>query len=121
MQAWAEWIAPQMARAPFPIVSTFDALWWLNFSLKWQNVVLRCFMLASFRPMRTAPPSGPFAFVLGNVRHFYEDRALQCWACVPENHARKFADRAAWSTYKEPLKVGPRVLQWCCSGVVPQT
>ena len=101
---WAQWIAPQMARAPFPIVSTFDALWWLNFSLKWQNVVLRSIMLGSYNPTRTPHSSSPFAFALGNVRHFYEDRALQCWSCVKENHERKFADRTKWVTYKEPLK-----------------
>ena len=40
--AWVAWAAPQLARAPFPIVSTHDMLWWLNFSCKWQIVALRC-------------------------------------------------------------------------------
>ena len=35
---WEAWIQPQLAAAPFPIRSTFDMLWWLNFSCKWQQV-----------------------------------------------------------------------------------
>ena len=35
------YLAPQLAKAPFPIVTLFDFLWWINYSLKWQHVSLR--------------------------------------------------------------------------------
>ena len=42
--------------------------------------------------------------VLGTVRHFFDSREFELWACVPEFHARKFGDLSEWCTYKEPLK-----------------
>ena len=42
--------------------------------------------------------------LLCGVRHFFDDRKLELWSCVPECHARKFGDLSEWSSYKEPLK-----------------
>eukprot|EP01062_Namystynia_karyoxenos_P048750 TRINITY_DN37230_c0_g1_i1.p1 TRINITY_DN37230_c0_g1~~TRINITY_DN37230_c0_g1_i1.p1 ORF type:complete len:603 (+),score=132.28 TRINITY_DN37230_c0_g1_i1:75-1883(+) len=90
--AWKDWIAPQLACAPFPIVSTFDLLWWLNFSMKWQHVCLRCFHLRS--EVTEADLRG--------IVHFYATDEFQQWSM--ENHDAKLPDKAKWATYKAPLK-----------------
>ena len=43
VDAWrvGRYLQPVLDAAPAPMVSLFDALWWLNFSLKWQDVSLR--------------------------------------------------------------------------------
>ena len=132
--AWEQWIAPQLAQAPFPIVSAFDVLWWLNFSCKWQQVGMRCChdggsalapvfqgrggdvlgggctRMEAVRGMpgsqegRGAEATKTVSNLLGGIRHFYDDPRLELWACLPECHARKFADLGRWSSYKEPLK-----------------
>ena len=51
--AWEAWISPQLEVAPFPIVTTHDMLWWLNFSCKWQVVALRWY--AAARPDTLTP------------------------------------------------------------------
>ena len=92
---WQTWISPQLEKAPFPIISLYDMLWWLNFSCKWQNVSLRC--------LHDGGDYNP-AYRTGSIVHFYDDRQLECWACVEKFHKTKFADLRDWKTYKEPLK-----------------
>jgi hypothetical protein len=93
---WQQWIAPQVSKAPFPIKSLYDMLWWLNFSCKWQNVTLRC--------LHDGGEYKPKDGLTGSIVHFYDDRQLECWACVQEFHETKFPDLGNWKTYKEPLK-----------------
>ena len=112
-ESFLSWIAPFFDAAPFPLVSTFDALWWLNFAGKYQNVSLRSVhdggsqrapwldLRATGLPTSAAPCT---ASILGTLAHFYDDAALDLWACVPEFHASKFGDFASWKSYKEPLK-----------------
>ena len=157
--AWEEWIAPQLVKAPFPIVTTHDILWWLNFSCKWQIVTLRCVhdggaplapsisggksLAQSPREYGSkggsgggggsngggcgvkwaddvstslwvpqsvnegsavAPPPAHDGSLLRGVRHFYEARHLELWACVAEFHCRKFGAIEEWCSYKQPLK-----------------
>eukprot|EP01065_Artemidia_motanka_P030432 TRINITY_DN36458_c0_g1_i1.p1 TRINITY_DN36458_c0_g1~~TRINITY_DN36458_c0_g1_i1.p1 ORF type:complete len:614 (+),score=182.70 TRINITY_DN36458_c0_g1_i1:62-1903(+) len=90
--SFGAWIAPQLRAAPVPIVSTFDFLWWLNFSMKWQHVTLRCFH---------ARPETQRAD-LKRIRHFYASAALQQWSM--ENHHHKMPDKRNWASYKMPLK-----------------
>ena len=101
LSGWKKWIAPQLAVAPFPIVSTYDFLWWLNFSMKWQNVGLRCIHDGGEPLLSHAKNT---AGLIGSVRHFYDDRDLECLSCVKSFHNLKFPDLTDWSTYKEPLK-----------------
>jgi len=98
---WKAWIAPQLAKAPFPIVTLHDMLWWLNFSCKWQNVSLRCLHDGG----GYLPTQEGDKMMTGAITHFYDDRQLECWACVPAFHKRKFGDLHEWCTYKEPLKL----------------
>ncbi|MDF1667562.1 MAG: hypothetical protein P1V97_37845, partial [Planctomycetota bacterium] len=98
---WLEWFEPQLKRSPLPIVSTFDFLWWLNFSLKWQTVSLRCFN-NSWDQLENQSEAG--LDPLKGIHHFFRGYSFQLWSCKPENHARKFADLTDWKSYKEPLK-----------------
>lgn len=100
--AWKRWIEPQLQQAPFKIDSTFDFLWWINFSCKWQNVSLRCIHDGG-TPLLT---HGGVAVsdIKGCIVHFFEHRNFECWSSVPEFHPLKFPDLNTWSTYKEPLK-----------------
>jgi hypothetical protein len=111
-ESFLAWIAPFFDAAPFPLVSTFDALWWLNFAGKYQNVSLRSVhdggsQRAPWLDLRAATlrPAAPRTdAILGKLAHFYDDAALDLWSCVPEFHASKFGDLASWRSYKEPLK-----------------
>ena len=111
-QAWKAWIQPQLELAPVPIVTTFDFLWWINFSLKWQNVMLRCTHDGGtpLLPTENQPKFQRRSIVAnhqsltGSIRHFYNDRGLECWSSVPSCHYSKFGNLSRWSSYKEPLK-----------------
>jgi SAM-dependent methyltransferase len=93
---WIDWIEPQIHKAPFPITNLHDMFWWLNFSCKWQTVSLRC--------LHDGGTYEPKEALTGSIIHFYDDRQLECWACVKDFHDTKFADLKDWKTYKEPLK-----------------
>ena len=100
-EEWERWIAPQLAKSPFPIVSAFDLLWWLNFSCKYQNVALRALHFGGdVFPFSLKSSAG----ILGPIRHFYTDRQLECWSGSKRCHDTKFGDLSVWCTYKEPLK-----------------
>ena len=93
---WIDWVEPQIRKAPFPITNLHDMFWWLNFSCKWQTVALRC--------LHDGGDFEPKEGLTGSIIHFYDDRQLECWACVKDFHDKKFADLKDWKTYKEPLK-----------------
>eukprot|EP00551_Chaetoceros_affinis_P004298 CAMPEP_0203666100 /NCGR_PEP_ID=MMETSP0090-20130426/3200_1 /ASSEMBLY_ACC=CAM_ASM_001088 /TAXON_ID=426623 /ORGANISM="Chaetoceros affinis, Strain CCMP159" /LENGTH=1400 /DNA_ID=CAMNT_0050529885 /DNA_START=59 /DNA_END=4261 /DNA_ORIENTATION=+ len=95
-ESWKSWILPQLEKAPFPIVSLYDLLWWLNFSCKWQDVTLRC--------LSDGGSYQPKGSMTGIIHHFYGDMRLQCWASIPHFHEKKFKDLKDWQSYKEPLK-----------------
>jgi hypothetical protein len=84
------YLQPVLDSAPAPVVSLFDALWWLNFSLKWQDVSLRMVGLSG----ELAPAR------FGALRHFFRTDAFQCWsiATTPGRPVR------AWTDYKTPAK-----------------
>lgn len=84
------YLEPLISKSPIPIKTGFDALWWINFTLKWQIVDLR---LAVF--------SGhPVKAVAQNSRHFFNTLEFQQWAF--QNHDQKI--QKTWSSYKMPLK-----------------
>lgn len=98
---WVAWIRPQLAASPVAIVTTFDFLWWLNFSCSWQHVALRI----THSAVDTAgEEDAGLALPVQNVVHFFQSAGFQRWSCLPANHAAKFGNRKEWSTYKEPLK-----------------
>ncbi len=84
------YLEPVIATAPVPIRSLFDCMWWLNFTLKWQEVSLR---LAVFRGDETRA-------VVDSLRHFFRDERFQRWA-LAHTPGRPVA---AWTDYKEVAK-----------------
>ena len=84
------YLQPVLDAAPVPIVSLFDALWWLNFTLKWQDVSLRMVGLSS----------GLAQTRFGALRHFFRTEAFQRWSMTttPRRLVR------LWTEYKAPAK-----------------
>jgi hypothetical protein len=64
------YLDPVVAAAPVPIVTLFDYLWWLTFSLKWQSVALALL-----------PFSGKVwtAGIYRSLRHFFKNEKFQQW------------------------------------------
>jgi hypothetical protein len=88
--AVAGYIEPLLYASPIPLMTIFDAFWWLNFSLKWQIVGLR---LAVFRITDTRR-------VFLSLRHFFSHSSFQSWSL--RNHDKKIG--TDWASYKMPLK-----------------
>ncbi len=82
--------------APIPIVSNFDLLWWINFSLKWQCVFMR--MLSRTVPRNVGKITKEY--IQTNYIQFYGTDAFQLWSL--NNQDKKIKD--AWNTYKWPCK-----------------
>lgn len=84
------YLQPIIASAPVPIRSLFDYMWWLNFTLKWQEVTLR---LAVFRGSETRAVSC-------SLRHFFRGARFQQWA-LATTPGRPVA---TWPEYKTVAK-----------------
>lgn len=84
------YLRPVIAAAPVPIRSLFDCLWWLNFSLKWQEVTLR---LPVYRGAEARA-------VYDSLRHFFRDERFQAWA-LANAQVRQVP---VWARYKEVAK-----------------
>ncbi|MDP8973425.1 MAG: hypothetical protein M3N45_09685, partial [Actinomycetota bacterium] len=84
------YLEPVLAAAPVPIRTLFDAMWWLNFSLKWQDVTLRL-------PAGCGEQAG---MVYASLRHFYRDDRFQIWSLAYG------AERLppVWARYKDVAK-----------------
>ena len=89
---WKQWIQPLLDKSPVKIITTFDILWWLNITLKWQHVVLRIF---NFRKELKKED-------FNSVDHFFRTDDFQKWSFA--NHENKLPDKSNWATYKQPLK-----------------
>jgi len=83
-------LAPVIAAAPVRIATLFDYFWWLNFSLKWQEVTLR---LPALR-------GGHAAEIYRSIHHFYRDERFQMWALA--NTPGKAVP--GWDRYKDEAK-----------------
>ncbi len=80
-----------LAVCPFPLKTSFDWIWWFNFTNKWQHVKYR--MLAN---NGWENPSQSFQ----KIRHFYDTPAWQRWSF--DNHDKKIA--ATYQSYKLAAK-----------------
>lgn len=76
---------------PFPIKTSFDWIWWFNFTNKWQHVKYR---LLAHKPWRD--PKGSF----NKIRHFFDTPAWQRWSI--DNHDKKIGK--AFLSYKRAAK-----------------
>lgn len=90
-EAVMAYLEPQIAKAPVTVVTLFDVLWWLNFSLKWQAVSYR--LPAAVQP-RDVPD------IVATTRHFFRTAGFEAWALAHPG-VRQFD---AWTRYKWPLK-----------------
>ena len=84
------YLEPQIAAAPVPIRSLFDWIWWLNYSLKWQQVTLR---MAVFRKKEVRE-------TYESLRHFFRDPRLQAWSLANPSVRSAFV----WKHYKDVAK-----------------
>ena len=84
------YLEPVFAAATVPIRTLFDAMWWLNFSLKWQDVTLRL-------PACCGEQAG---MVYASLRHFFRDDRFQAWSLAYG------AERLppVWARYKDVAK-----------------
>ena len=72
-----DYLQPLIAACPVPLQSTFDLYWWLNFSIKWQQVSLRL-------PVFTFQPD--VAKLVTRFRHFFRDPRFQSWSLTNYPH-----------------------------------
>jgi hypothetical protein len=84
------YLEPVIAAAPVRIRTLFDCLWWLNFSLKWQEVTLR---LPVFRGQEAS-------ITHRALRHFFRSDRFQTWALAnTPGHVPP-----TWVRYKDAAK-----------------
>ena len=84
-----EMLDPIFEAAPFPLKTLCDALWWMNFTLKWQQVTLRIPVWSQKDPKQ----------FLERCHHFYRSVPFQQWSMmVDHKDPRRLTD------YKLPLK-----------------
>jgi hypothetical protein len=83
-------LEPVLEAAPVPLHTLFDVMWWLNFSVKWQEVTMR---LAAFRRSQARP-------VYESLRHFFRSETFQSWALANP----QIRDVPVWSRYKDEAK-----------------
>ncbi len=82
--------------APIPVLSNFDFLWWINFSLKWQSVFMRMLTYTAKRNTQNVTRE----YIKSRYVHFYGTEDFQLWSM--NNMDKKIKD--AWNTYKWPCK-----------------
>ena len=82
---------PLLDYCPFQLKSTFDWLWWFNFTNKWQHVKYR---MLSFSPWED--PKNNFKKII----HFYDSPHWQRWSL--DNHDKKMG--STLNEYKVPAK-----------------
>ncbi|WP_062057931.1 hypothetical protein [Aquimarina longa] len=85
-----DFIEPQLKKSPIKIITLYDYLWWLNFSLKWQTVSMRLVHGIN----RTAID------LESNVFHFFKSDGFQKWSI--SNHSSKIKNE--WKSYKYVAK-----------------
>ena len=83
-----EVLSEHIESSPVEIVNIFDLYWWLNFSLKWQDVDSRMIFTYTTCPKWQSTLS------------FYNTEYFQKWSIV--NHDIKH--NGTWETYKQPAK-----------------
>ncbi|GAA3519285.1 hypothetical protein GCM10022393_36820 [Aquimarina addita] len=81
-----EFIDPVIKQSPVKILSLYDYLWWLNFSLKWQTVSMR--LIHGLERTHNDLEK--------NVFHFFKSNDFQIWSL--QNHSSKI--KKEWNSYK---------------------
>jgi len=81
-----ELMEPQIVHAPYELKEVKDYMWWINFSMKYQNVQLRIY------PTILMP--------YGKLSHYFDTEEFQLWSMT--NPDKKVRDTIA--SYKWPAK-----------------
>ena len=89
-QALIDYLAPQLSKSPIPIHTLYDYLWWMNFSMKWQNVSMRL-----IHGMKES-----HELLNQSIFHFFQSTDFQQWSLL--NHHQKID--STWNSYKQPAK-----------------
>jgi hypothetical protein len=81
-----DFIDPVIKKSSVEIISLYDYLWWLNFSLKWQTVSMRLIhgLERTHNDLETT------------VFHFFKSNNFQIWSL--QNHSSKI--KKEWNSYK---------------------
>lgn len=83
-----EYLSHHEERCPFELHTILDMYWWVNFTLKWQHIRQRHWLI----------------FSGGDLKHtgepFYDTPNFQRWSLT--NHDLKH--EGSWQTYKQPAK-----------------
>merc|ERR1719444_74928 len=87
-QKWLEWVRPWIEKAPIPVRTVYDFVWWVSTSLKWQYDCMRLFLNRCDTPQ-------DLQRMWRNVVHFYATDEWEQWGF--HNHARKIKDLAEWA------------------------
>jgi len=82
--------------APIKLATNFEFLWWINFALKWQAVVVYTLMFAAKRNLRGITPD----YMDTRYTSFYNTEDFQLWSM--NNLDKRIKD--TWPTYKWPSK-----------------
>lgn len=85
-ESFIEVMSNQLKKSPIELVSVFDVLWWINFSMKYQYVQLRIY----------ADILKPF----GTITHYFDTTDFQLWSL--NNHDKKIKDSI--NSYKYTAK-----------------
>jgi len=88
-EVFLSWLDSHLTRAPFKLVTVFDMMWWLNFTLKWSEKKYRMVGLLGDHTMEQS------------TAVFFDTPEFEWWAMT--NHAQKITGDE-WTTYKQPLK-----------------
>ncbi len=80
-----------LSHCPFPLKSSFDWIWWFNFTNKWQHVKYRLLAHDGWEN-----PAKNFK----KIKHFYDTPEWQRWSF--DNHDKKIAE--TYQTYKLAAK-----------------
>ena len=86
-------------RAPIPIKSNFEVLWWINFSLKWQAVFMRILMYTTERNISNITAD----YIKTRYYTFYGTDEFQLWSL--NNLDKRIKN--TWKSYK-----------WVCKDII---
>lgn len=81
-------LMPTLERAPIPIRTNYDAMWWSIFALKWQYVSYRIQMW--------------IGKLVPTLENFFMNNEFQCWAML--NDVRVKCPDFQWRNYKMPIR-----------------
>lgn len=87
------------SKAPIPITTNFEFLWWINFNLKWQSVYLRTLSFVADRNVGNLTPD----YVSTRYLPFFTTEAFQLWSM--NNPDKRI--KADWASYK-----------WVCKDII---